>query len=64
MIEDDSSYDDILDSILVIQSLLKKADLFIIRQHMDHCVKEVFIQEKRGQKIGEVINLLEKMVGK
>ncbi|MEW9096014.1 MAG: metal-sensing transcriptional repressor [Clostridiaceae bacterium] len=64
MIEDERYCVDVSNQILAIQSLLKKADLLIIRQHMNHCVKQAFEQDKGSEKIDEIIDLLAKVVGK
>jgi len=64
MIEDDRYCVDISNQILAAQSLLKKADLLIIRQHMNHCVKEAFENDKGSEKIDEVMDLLAKAIGK
>ncbi|MBU5483284.1 metal-sensing transcriptional repressor [Clostridium sp. MSJ-11] len=64
MIEDERYCVDVSNQILAIQSLLKKADLLIIRQHMNHCVRQAFEQDKGSEKIDEIIDLLAKVVGK
>ncbi len=64
MLEDNRYCVDVSNQILATQSLLKKADLLIIRQHMNHCVKQAFENDKGEEKIDEVIELLSKVVGK
>lgn len=64
MMEDDRYCVDVSNQILAAQSLLKKADLLIIRQHMNHCVKQAFENNQGDEKIDEVIELLGKVVGK
>lgn len=64
MIEDDRYCIDISNQILASQSLLKKADILIVKQHMKHCIKESFENNNEDEKIDEVIKLLTKMIGK
>jgi len=64
MMEDGRYCVDISNQILAAQSLLKKADLLIIRQHMNHCVREAFENDKGSEKIDEVMELLAKVIGK
>ena len=64
MIEDDRYCVDVSNQILAAQSLLKKADLLIIKQHMNHCVKEAFRSDNGDEKMDEVMNLLSKIIGK
>lgn len=64
MIEDDRYCLDVSNQILATQSLLKKADLLIIRQHMNHCVKEAFTNDSGEEKIDEFMHLLEKIINK
>lgn len=64
MLEEGRYCVDISNQILAAQSLLKKADLLIIKQHMNHCVKEAFEQDKGSEKIDEVMELLAKVIGR
>lgn len=65
MLEEGRYCVDVSNQILAAQSLLKKADLLIIRQHIDHCVREAFIGEDKGEeKLDEVMDLLAKVIGK
>lgn len=64
MIEEERYCVDVSNQIITAQSLLKKANLMILRQHMDHCVMEAFQHYKAGEKIAEVIELLSKVLGK
>ncbi|MFK4784946.1 metal-sensing transcriptional repressor [Fusobacterium sp. MFO224] len=64
MIEDDRYCIDVSNQILASQSLLKKSDLLILKQHMKHCIKESFKNNNEDEKIDEVIKLLTKMIGK
>lgn len=64
MMEDGRYCVDISNQILAAQSLLRKADLLIIKQHMNHCVREAFENDKGSEKIDEVMDLLAKVIGK
>ena len=61
MIEDDWYCIDISNQILAAQSLLKKANMTILKQHMEHCVKEACQEDKANEKIDEAISILEKL---
>ena len=50
--------------IIATQSLLKKANLLILKQHMYHCVKEAFEHNKGDEKIDEIIDILSKLTEK
>ncbi|MBU5313507.1 metal-sensing transcriptional repressor [Tissierella carlieri] len=55
---------DVSNQILAAHSILKKADLLIIRQHLNHCVREAFEKDKGDEKMNEVMRLLSKIMGK
>ena len=64
MIEEGRYCVDISNQIIATQGLLKKANLLILRQHMDHCVKEAFEHDKGSEKIDEIMSILSKITGK
>lgn len=64
MIEDDRYCIDISNQIMAAQSLLKKANSMILKQHMQHCVKEACHNDQADEKIDEVIAILEKLISK
>lgn len=64
MIEEERYCVDISNQIIASQSLLKKANMLILRQHMSHCVMEAFEQDNSDEKIDEVMKLLSKIIGK
>ena len=64
MLEGERYCVDISNQIIATQSLLKKANLLIIKQHMNHCVMEAFKHDNGSEKIDEVIDLLSKVIGK
>lgn len=55
---------DVSNQIIAAQGLLKKANLLILKQHMNHCVKEAYEKDKDGEKIDEIIDILSKIIGK
>lgn len=59
MMEDERYCVDISTQILAVQGLLKKANLTILKQHMNHCVKEAFISGSGEEKVEEVMKLLD-----
>ena len=60
MIEDDRYCVDISNQIMAAQSLLKKANLIILKNHLHHCVKDACNTGDAEVKIEEIINILEK----
>ncbi|NLJ95590.1 MAG: metal-sensing transcriptional repressor [Clostridiales bacterium] len=55
---------DVSNQIIAAQGLLKKANLLILKQHMNHCVMEAFKNDKDSDKIDEIIDILSKIIGK
>lgn len=64
MLEEGRYCVDISNQIIATQSLLKKANLLILKQHMDHCVTEAFQQGNGSDKIEEIIEILSKVINK
>ncbi len=64
MIEDGRYCVDVSNQISATQSLLKKSNLLILKQHMHHCVVEAVEQNRGSEKIEEIINLLSKAIDK
>lgn len=64
MLEDERYCMDVSNQIIAAQSLLKKANLLILKQHMNHCVVEAIEHDKGPEKIDEIIELLSKVIGK
>lgn len=64
MIEEGRYCVDVSNQIVAAHSLLKKANLLILKQHMNHCVIEAVEQNKGSEKIEEIIDLLSKVIGK
>ena len=64
MIEEGRYCMDVSNQIIAAQSLLKKANMLILRQHLTHCVKDAFIHDNGEQKVDEIIDLLSKLMEK
>lgn len=64
MIEEERYCVDVSNQIIAAQSLLKKANLLILKQHMNHCVVEAIEHDRGQEKIDEIIDLLGKVMDK
>jgi DNA-binding FrmR family transcriptional regulator len=64
MIEEGRYCVDVSNQIIAAQALLKKANLLILRQHMNHCVSEAFEHGNGDEKIDEIMEILSKVIGK
>jgi DNA-binding FrmR family transcriptional regulator len=64
MIEERRYCVDISNQIIAAQSLLKKANLLILKQHLSHCVKDAVLSDNGEEKIDEIIGLLSKIMDK
>ncbi|MBU3088241.1 metal-sensing transcriptional repressor [Clostridium gasigenes] len=62
MIEDGRYCVDISNQIIAAQALLKKANLLILKQHIDHCVKDAVKLDNGDEKIDEIIDILSKIM--
>ena len=51
MIEDERYCVDISNQIIAVQSLLKKANMQILKRHINHCVKDAILENKGDEKI-------------
>ena len=64
MIEEERYCVDISNQIIAAQSLLKKANMLILKQHLSHCVKNAILSDNGEEKIQEIIDLLSKIMDK
>lgn len=64
MIEEGRYCVDVSNQIIAAQSLLKKANLLILKQHLSHCVKDAVLSDNGEEKIDEIIDLLSKIMDK
>ena len=62
MIEEDRYCIDISNQIFAAQSLLKKANLIILENHLSHCVKDACISGNGDEKINEIMKILDKVI--
>jgi len=61
MLEEGRYCVDVSNQIIATQSLLKKANLLILK-HMDHCVVEAFEHGNGSEKVDEIIDILSKVI--
>ena len=54
---------DISNQILAVQSLLKKANLLVLEQHLTHCVVEAFKNNSVEEKSKEIMNIVSRISG-
>lgn len=65
MLEEDRYCVDIANQILAVNGLMKKANLAILKQHMEHCVVSAFqegSEDEKSVKIDEVIKIMNKVM--
>jgi DNA-binding FrmR family transcriptional regulator len=63
MMEEDRYCVDVSKQVLAAVALLRKANLIILRQHIDTCVKDAIRTDKGAEKIDEIAMILERYVG-
>ena len=63
MLEEDRYCVDVSYQVLASIALLKKANDELLKQHMEHCVADAFKEGNGQEKINEVVNLVNKMIG-
>ncbi len=63
MVEEDRYCIDVSNQIQAAMALLKKANLIILKQHMNTCVAEAASAEDGREKIEEISMILEKYIG-
>lgn len=64
MIEDERYCMDISNQIVAAQALLKRSNLLILKQHLNHCVKQAVVDGESDEKIDEIMTILEKAMSK
>jgi DNA-binding FrmR family transcriptional regulator len=64
MVEEDRYCIDVSRQVLASVALLRKANLLILRQHMNTCVKEAIASDRGAEKIDEITMILEKYLEK
>jgi len=63
MVETDRYCIDVSKQILASLALLKKANLVVLRQHIDTCVRDAVTTDKGPEKIEEIAMILERYLG-
>ena len=61
MIDEDRYCLDVSDQLMATRALLKKANNLILKNHIDHCVKDAILSGD-DEKVDEVIKALEKQI--
>ncbi|MCG3661925.1 metal-sensing transcriptional repressor [Aliarcobacter butzleri] len=64
MLEDGRYCIDVSNQIFAVSSLVKKANLLILKQHMNHCVLEAVNSGDANSKIDEITQVLSKILDK
>lgn len=64
MIEDERYCIDISNQIIAAQALLKKANLTILKQHINNCVIDAIKHGEESKKVDEVMDIISKLIGK
>ena len=64
MIEDGRYCIDISNQLFAASAMLKRSNLLILKQHMNHCVLEAAQEGHGSEKIDEVIGILSKVLDK
>ena len=64
MLEDGRYCIDVSNQIMAAGSLLKKANMLILKQHLNHCVKDAVASNMGDEKVDEIIDLLTKLIDK
>jgi DNA-binding FrmR family transcriptional regulator len=63
MIEEDRYCIDVSKQILAAAAMLKKANLLVLRQHIDTCVRDAIEKGQGKEKVDEIAMVLERYVG-
>lgn len=64
MINDQRYCIDVSKQILSVGGLLKKANMIVLKQHLETCVKEAMLKGNGDEKIEEIMLILEKYMDK
>lgn len=64
MIEEDRYCMDVTNQIFASQALLKRANILILKQHLDYCVTQACLNGGSEEKINEIISVLERAISK
>lgn len=64
MIEEGRYCVDVSNQIIAAQALLKKANMLVLKQHINHCVKDAFLHNTGEEKVDEIMDVLDKLIGR
>ncbi len=64
MLEDERYCIDVANQILAVSGLLKKANMEILEQHINHCVRSAFEEGGGEAKVEEVMKVVNRLVEK
>lgn len=64
MLEEGRYCMDVSTQIIASQALLKKANMLILKQHLNHCVKDAFLHDTGEEKVDEIMDILSKLIEK
>jgi len=62
MIEDERYCMDVANQIAAAQALVKKSQVLILKQHLDHCIKAAVLDGTIDEKNDEILKLLERLI--
>jgi len=62
MLEEDRYCIDVANQILAVSGLLKRANLEVLKQHINHCVKEAFEEGSGEEKVDEVMKVISRIM--
>ena len=62
MLEEERYCMDISNQLLAVQSLVKKANMLVLEQHLAHCVKEACEANAADEKMREIMMIIEKVM--
>ncbi|HUX36688.1 MAG TPA: metal-sensing transcriptional repressor [Rectinemataceae bacterium] len=63
MVEGDRYCIDVSKQMHAAIALLKKANIVVLRQHMDTCVKDAILKDQGAEKIEEISSILDNYLG-
>ena len=64
MIEEGRYCVDVSNQISASQAMLKRANMIILKRHMNHCIKEAYLSDGGEEKVEEFMKVLDKMLTK
>ncbi|GFP75731.1 metal-sensing transcriptional repressor [Clostridium fungisolvens] len=64
IIEEEKYCASVSNQIIAAQDLLKKANLLILRQHIQYCVTDAVLNDRAEKKLDEIMDILEKFIEK